>query len=240
VLEVEWGGGETGTLRALSYVSTDGGAHWRLVPGKTDIHVVDQVGGATFALLVDTTTLDDPSQHAILVVSHDALRTWRSITPPDLAAYGQVFRFWAQPTTGQLLAATLGAALGPTLWRSEDGGAHWARVPTAKSQIDQALWLPRVQRWLLCAQALCSEDLGATWSTLSTVRCPVQGLTIDGALITVCPDSLREISRHLIGSTSVTSLGTTPWPLSYLAPTGEMWSVVGQQASVTVLPLDAS
>jgi hypothetical protein len=237
VLEVWWGAGEGGTLRALSYISIDGGAHWRLVAGKMDIRAVDEVDGVTFALLVDTTMLTDPNQHAILVASRDEMRTWRSIAPPDLAGHDSVFQFWVAPTTGQVLAATYGS----TLWRSEDSGARWEPVPTPRSQIDQALWIAHAQRWLLCSSAtMCSKDLGATWTDLPPTHCPPKGLTSDAALILVCLDLVADVSRLQVDTKTVTSLGNASWSLVYLAPTGEMWSVHGQQAAVTVLPLVAS
>src|SRR5579859_6175152 len=78
-----WGSGADGSLRSMSYVSTDGGAHWRPLPGDIQTMEVATAGATTYAILIDTAA-NPATQQSGLVVSGDGLRSWHAIRPGSL------------------------------------------------------------------------------------------------------------------------------------------------------------
>lgn len=206
-----WGAGADGSLRSMSYVSTDGGAHWRPLPGDIQTMEVATAGTTTYAIL-DDTAASPADQQSSLVVSGDGLRSWHAFRPGSLGN-DSFFRFWLDPASGTLLAATYHN----TLWRTTEAGASWSQVSTPDSQSGITAWLPRQDRWEFCdsfapppaIDLRCSTDLGATWRavptftyTLQCATCNKGGTALsdtepcfpdaiasDGALLAACPTS---------------------------------------------------
>ena len=208
---ISWGSGEAGTLRSLTMLSLDSGAHWRRLPGDLQTLQLASASGKTYAIFnnTDETAETAPStQSDGLVVSADGLRTWRVERPAQITDRAPFFQFWLGASANDLLAA----AYENTLWRSTDGGAHWSRIPTPNQQTDLAAWLPQAGKWMFCgwvtANVQCSDDLGASWrqepalsATISCASCGKGGapyadtqpcyanaITGDGSLLAWCLD----------------------------------------------------
>lgn len=233
-----WGCGECGTLAGASYLSSDGGATWHRVPGEMGVGETATSNGITYALLSDTSGGYGGSPSPSMAFSTDGLRTWRLSGPYGLAPHDGFFTFWRNPTSSEVLAATLDS----TLWRSPDAGATWARVNTPATQISLGVWIAAAPaHWLLCgggpansAELLCSADLGASWTPRTlyadtytcsncgkwgapsggTEPCATNVLTPTGALLAVCPPN-----------------GTVPTPTNFalyrLAPNATTWTALG-------------
>ncbi len=261
-----WGSGEAGTLRSISYVSTDGGTQWRPLPGEVQTIEIGSVGGKTFAILNDTSAGPSAQPPPELVVSTDGLRSWHANRPAGLDSRDGFFRFWVSPATGELLAATYDN----TLWLSDNAGGSWSHVSTPDMQIGFAAWLSQPGHWLMCggtsaqpSQLLCSTDLGETWRPQPTFdytlhcdtcgkrgapytltqSCGADAITSDGSLVAVCPvsgDAAQPTfaAYRLAPSTSTwTSLGAAPSPFLTLSATGQIWCVDAQHGAVAVATL---
>ncbi|GEM_PF-2530555 len=259
-----WGAGADGTLRSMSYLSSDGGIHWQRLAGEVQTMEVDTSGGTTYAILNDTSNF--LQEHAELVVSTDGLRSWRVIRLAGLAANDSIVSFWLNPTSDDVFTATYRN----TLWHSQDSGVSWSRVSTPSTQTELGAWLPQQHRWLFCGwdtQVRCSTDLGKTWipqpkfgSTFSCAKCGENGtptsntnpcypnaIAADGALIAACPfdsdgpsDAVLTVYRLMPGATQWSNLGPAPAPLSAVAATGQIWSFGSMQGTISVamLPVD--
>ncbi|WP_164981535.1 transcriptional regulator [Silvibacterium dinghuense] len=113
-----------GTLDSWIYESNDGGASWKRLArlGKTDDLVVDNLAvdeadPKTIYAAVWRMTRDGGG----IYVSHDAGQSWTSFAGME----GQSVRSFAQaPSNSKILVA--GAISG--IYRSEDGGEHWAQI----------------------------------------------------------------------------------------------------------------
>lgn len=236
---ITWGSGEADTLRSISQMSTDGGAHWHAVQGEVAVGEVGSVTGRTYALLRDMA--NPAAQPSGLVVSVDGLRTWQAINPPGLLAHDSVFEFWLGPSAGDLAAAS-GQN---TLWHSEDAGASWMRLPTPDAQTPLGAWLPRMGHWLFCSHTgtppkitlTCSADQGKSWQqepmvayTLQctscgkggapysdTEACSPSAIAADGSFLADCP----------ISGTAPGWTGGMEFALYRLAPNATAWTTLG-------------
>ena len=131
-----------------------------------------------------------------LLASTDGMRSWHAIdgqiiAKDRLAPTGEigVSRFWVNPTTGALLAATYNETRTGGLWMSVDHGVNWSEVelpPSPVSEVGETnnrvtgaiLWVqsPTVgESFRLCAwytetpnsdtqTFYCSRDSGKTWT----------------------------------------------------------------------------
>ncbi|MGH2514070.1 MAG: WD40/YVTN/BNR-like repeat-containing protein [Ktedonobacterales bacterium] len=229
---VSWGSGEAGTLQSATLTSTDGGTHWGRISGDMRLLAMASQGATTYAILHDTAA---PSNSPLisLIASTDGLHTWRSIAPPELESGDTIFAFWLRPASTEVIAASIQ----DTLWRSTDGGAHWARITTPHMQVSEAAWQPTTSRWVICGTVAtaggtaCSTDLGQTWPVRQNIpSCYADVILPDGTLLSACPpnggdgtqtDSLYEMP---LDATTWTSLGTLPEPYLYAATaTGQLW-----------------
>lgn len=161
----------------MAFLSQDGGATWRALPkaGPRVVMNMTSYGGAIYAagggLSASGADLRD------VWVSRDGGRSWRALGATSLSPNPLV---WANPQTGELLG-TNNYDLVPTLWRSENGGMTWTRVPVpnvAGAGGQQAFIVaPNGASWRMCATGstssgpntnntlACSADLGKTWAS---------------------------------------------------------------------------
>ena len=132
-----------------------------------------------------------PLPHPVLVVSHDAGRTWREVTLPGLAAAvgGTVYggtQVWAAPplftssTDGWLTAFGSDPSANQLmlLYRTTDGGQRWWQAAKQTGQpsggiavLDAAHWLVPVDN-LPYSGILATADGGASWSPLPGAGAP--------------------------------------------------------------------
>jgi hypothetical protein len=165
----------------LSYISQDGGATWRSVPGKTQVEALTTSGSALYALV------DDTSGAAFLphlILSADRLETWQTLPLPvapgtGASTSGKVNRLYGGPGADGLLVSAEGL---PLDYLNTSTGS-WTPIPlpplTAHDlQVQQMpiTWLPAQHTWMICVGALnfvtappragllrCTTDDGATW-----------------------------------------------------------------------------
>jgi hypothetical protein len=261
-----WGAGADGTLRAISYVSTDGGAQWRRLQGEVQTMEIGSVGGKTYAILADTSAGPSAQPPPELVVSTDGLRSWRVIRPAGLGSRDGFFRFSISPSTGELMSVTSQN----TLWRTADAGASWSQVaPTM--QLGLPTWLSQQGHWLVCwgtgaptSPFRCSMDLGQTWvlrpifdytihcdtcgkggsSYTDTEPCLPDVIAPDGSLLAVCPTSGNAPNQGAFtayrlapGAPEWSSLGSAPATGITVPATGPIWCLDTQgTVAVATLP----
>lgn len=165
----------------LSYLSQDGGATWRSVPGKTQIEALTTTGPSLYAL-VDDTSVAAFMPH--LIVSADSLQTWQTLPLPtasgaEAATSGKVNRLYGGPGADGLIVSADGLPLEHL--NASTGSWTPIRMPpmTARElKVQQApiTWLSAQHRWMICVDALnfatvppqtgflrCTTDDGATW-----------------------------------------------------------------------------
>ena len=206
---------------ASAAVSSNGGQSWRVSSAAplTGLRSLATVGARAYALYRNTSG-------DALAVSVDGLTSWQTITGP-LAGQG-ISAFWANPTTGALLAETMtGYPAAPTLWRSSDGGAHWSSgaVPFTSGDAMVAKATAGSAPWTLCANVAsgaqpgigCSTDSGAHWKTLPQLADTglrgygVIGVADDGAALALgMADTGSSLYRLAPGATRWQALGATP------------------------------
>lgn len=239
VAVVTWGSGEAGTLRSTSLISSDSGAHWRTLAGEMQLMEVGSEAATTYAILHDAT--DPAALPSGLVVSVDGLRTWQAINPPNLPVNDSIFQFWLGPAPGELVAASIQN----TLWRSDDAGTSWTRLPTPNMQTGLGAWVAGMGNWLFCGWSgtppqmtiTCSADQGKSWQqepTFSTTQqcascgkgkspytstqpCIPSAISADGSLLADCPTN---------GATTTWG-DTVPYTLYRLAPNATAWTTLG-------------
>lgn len=199
----------------------DGGQTWHVSSAAplTGLRALATVGSRAYALFRNTSG-------DALGVSVNGLASWQDITGP-LAGQG-ISAFWANPTTGALLAETMsGYPAAPMLWRSSDGGAHWSSsvVPFTSGDAMVAKAPVGSSPWTLCASVAggaqpgiaCSTDSGAHWKTLPLLADAglrgygVVGVADDGAALALgMADTGSSLYRLAPGATRWQALGPTP------------------------------
>lgn len=249
---ISWGAGADGTLRAASWLSSNGGATWHALPGEVQSQAISSRNGVTYAILNDTSAglIARPGQS--IAISTDGLRTWRRVRPSGITPGDIIFQLWVSPTTPEILVATEDN----TLWHSADNGATWTHASTPAMQITFGAWIAAPPHWLLCGfletppQIPCSADVGATWTeypqltnTYTCASCGKWGapsggtdhcftgvIAPDGALLFACapngtvPDSTNfALYRLAPGSSTWTVLGAAPGPWLTAPTVGPLW-----------------
>ena len=162
-LSFGWGCGACGTQGGGTYISGDGGATWRVIPGSVGISSLATIGARTYALSYGASTL---------LLSDDGLVSWRAAGPS--AARTTFFYLWPNLTTGALLIGDQSNHL----WRTENGGASWTEITLSRNiqiNVGEGAWLPSQGVWRICGQGQfadptsaliqCTTDLGETWTT---------------------------------------------------------------------------
>ncbi len=216
-LGFSWGCGECGTLRSGTYISGDGGATWRAMPGDLGISSLATIGARTYALASDTANVYGATS---LLLSDNGLASWRSVGPS--AGPTNSYYLWPNLTTGALL---LGDGSNH-LWRTEDGGASWTEITLSRNIQTgggEGAWLPSLGAWRICGQEqgadptsapiLCTTDLGKTWTSQPYLN-----------QIVTCQDCNKG------GGSLVTQQGCFPWAM---APDGSLYSWCQPTATVT-------
>lgn len=250
---ISWGSGEAGTLRSISLISTDGGAHWRKLAGEIVVGEMETVAGTTFAILYDTTTPALGEGSMQLVASTDALRTWHTTRPAHLDTNDSFFDFHLGSTAGEIVGATYQN----TLWRSADNGVSWSRIATPDQQTTLSAWLPQANQWMFCgwnasAVAICSVDTGKTWQqypelvaktpcgpctkgATPTQPCYPDAIGSDGSLVAFCVDgAVYRLAPH---TNTWSALGTSPaTPLALLIGR-QVWCLNATQGTFFVATL---
>jgi hypothetical protein len=235
------GGGASGDLRSIAYLSTDAGGHWTRIPGLVGISQLDRAGSKLYAVIMDT-AVDPAVQQTQIVMSADGMQTWTALRPSTTVEKDTFFRFWLDKTRGWLFAATYNG----DWWQTIDGGATWtglASIPASRPiQIDLGAWLPQQSQWDFCGWSggpsgvQCSTDLGARWpagpgfGTSTTCaqcannvpppdanNCYPSVLDANGALLAVCPIASSAPNATTFGVYRL-PFGGSAWQRVALAP----------------------
>lgn len=165
----------------LSYISQDGGATWRSVPGKTQVQALTTSGRSLYAVVDDTSVA---ASMAHLIMSADSLETWRTLPLPaasvtGASTSGEVNRLYGGPSADGLVVRVEGL---PLEHLNTSTGAwtpiYLPSVTTRDLQVQHmpVTWLPAQHTWMICVDALnfatipprtgflrCTTDDGATW-----------------------------------------------------------------------------
>lgn len=239
-----WGAGADGTLRTVSNLSSDGGAHWHQLQGKVQTTALGTIGGKIYASLFDTTNRAGAPQLATISSAGDPLQ-WRVISPTSLAANDGIVTFWKHTPSEALFAASYQG----TFWRSADGGTTWKRISASTGQVRLGTWLPQQSHWLFCASTDvhldCSTDDGASWHPLPALdaapQCPVSALLPDGSALASCLAGSSDtgassftLYRLVPGASSWGVAGTAPSAFITVTATGQMWAINAQMGTISV------
>jgi Putative zinc-finger len=254
---VEVRGQNMQTFKAVAWyaLTEDGGATWTRLDDDSIFYGLATLDGKTYALRQQ---MIDP-EHATqsLSVSTDHLHTWQPIDQSLVGPGQAVANFWLG-ADGELLAEVATATVAPTpaatassansqyqhmsasLWRSSDGGAHWAAFPAPTLSSSGAVPSFVVEQptagqpWHICAQyqaqvnaatsLACTFDGGRTWSArpLLCTATPCDSASLggyqyflanDGAVITMAlaPGSDSQLGLYRLPR------GSATW--RYLGPT---------------------
>lgn len=232
-------------------VSRDGGQSWR-VTSPAPQNAPGQIASAGPNVYG---RYRNSSENDALEVSADGLVTWRDITPPiPHTLGGYIFEgFWVNPVSSSVLVETNSMANQPTLWFSNDVGAHWSSVsiPFAASLgggrgVAAKAGGATAGAWTIClpntsnynnGSISCSIDSGATWRTLPGLYDPgLRGLDAaaiadDGAVLALgMGDTFMRVYRLAPGATRWQNLGDAPETMGQLVyarvsgAQGELWS----------------
>jgi hypothetical protein len=254
-VDLSWsnGNGPNPDPSEITYYSANNGATWTRLGANMFLTDITTVGSTTYAESYD------PNGHISVIVSHDRLVTWQTMTMPSSAS------------VVILAAELLPSAAIDLLWydpngqayHSSNGGATWTRIGPLQghtAQLAAISWQAASSRWKLCADtpatgngALptfgCTTDLGATWTIIpqltSTWECAACGanatpesgvdpciayqMTGSGALYDVCGNDPQDSS----------------FPSRYIlmryASDSQTWTTVGElpvpyESEVTITP----
>lgn len=242
-----WGAGADGTLRTVSNLSSDGGAHWHQLQGKVQTMALETIGGNIYASLLDTSNVAESAQLATITAGSDPLR-WQVMSPTGLAANEGIFKFWMHAPNGGLFAATTRGAF----WYSVDAGASWKRMTSPGGQVIFGMWLPQQGHWLFCGltgagtpSLACSTDNGASWHPQPALDaspdCIVTALVPDGSMLATCPVRARDggvtsytLYRLALGATEWRAVGSAPTDEITVTATGQMWAINAQMGTISV------
>jgi photosystem II stability/assembly factor-like uncharacterized protein len=228
-------------------VTFNGGRTWQqptgdAAPGGT--HELATHGGTTYAVRCCYAV---PASAERLMVSRDAMRSWRPVDAAIVAAGQGIDAFFYRSDTGGLLATAFDVnTLNRHLWRSTDGGTHWSELPSpATSFVDvYVIQQPASGHpWLLCAETfkpvhsaetdpgpptgiVCSTDGGDHWASRPRPDVSGSGFTLLG--ITNSGDLLAQAN------------GSGADTLYRLAAGGDQWQTFdtapGSDVSTTYIP----
>lgn len=230
----------------FQYVSRDGGAHWAHpeFPWKAQ-HLADSIISGLAVQKLGTTLvaavagdLNGPAYLGVRIASsHDGGSTW-DVADADIYASGQIVSAYAVlPGTSTLYALSVpqqteyGQASSAAAWRSDDAGAHWARVgtsPLAEVQLAATASTPGGPTLYEVRQGSApdgkqpvyfSRDGGRTWSPVTTKGWP-KSQTVNPWTVNTLADGslLLEFATPLsgpypempIGNTNGTFMGWRP------------------------------
>ena len=163
-----------GTDKGL-FKSTDGGSTWNAIlpvepPGKLYSVVVDPTDTqALLALEYDFNSDGEGPDDLILRKSADAGATWETVeTDLRQGFFRGVSSLAIEPKSGTLYL------IGPSLWASADGGAHWQRLADQESPALTLLIDPSDADTLYLGtennDVRKSTDGGKTWMTLAALE----------------------------------------------------------------------
>jgi hypothetical protein len=179
-LSFGYGCGECGTAGSASYISFDGGATWRKLPGGIMTNTIVTYGRNTYLL---GNLSASGNSGAKLYVTDSTLKSWRNVGPSTGPTGGAYYDLWPDPTTGALLISDQ-----TNIWLSDPGVTYWKQIPMpAGSSVNNAVagWVAKAHAWRICgrvgtmpipapnptgAQAevlQCTMDLGQTWVSAS-------------------------------------------------------------------------
>jgi len=254
---VEVRGQDMQTLKEVVWyeLSENGGATWTRLDESATLYSPATWGGRTYALHLQATDTDPQHATQRLSFSTDHLHTWQPVDQPLVGPYQGVSNFWVSPS-GELLAEVTtwrGAPPSATptsrlaarqkvsvaLWRSSDGGAHWALFPAPALSSGQTL-TPFVvgqpvagEPWHICmhyqtqtsavATLACTFDGDRTWSArpLLCTAAPCGQASLNSTLSFLASDGAVMLMDLAPGSDSQVGLyrlpqGSTTW--QYLGP----------------------
>jgi len=143
--------------------STDGGSSWKTL--RTDM------GGSYYMVM-------DPADHRVLYVGHyssiskttNGGQSWQELTE-GLPSFVDLHQLSICPVNPNLLFDVVATNWGTIsdLYRSENGGATWAKVDLSAAKVEWASYDP-IDGTLLCrfdGQLQASTDGGASWRNLT-------------------------------------------------------------------------
>jgi photosystem II stability/assembly factor-like uncharacterized protein len=183
------------------YRSVDGGGAWQRVRSldKTTVTQFASYGTTVYAFRGPADFAG--SQTMPLQASNDGMATWRTV---DSAIQRQVSVFWLNPYNGELLASssivsTQGVEGMPipsaSIWRSDDGGAHWSKLPTPMGYTILVQTPQPNSPWNIClgddwaGTLYCGDASGQQWTarpalSAKTIFDPLYtALTSDGSIL---------------------------------------------------------
>ncbi len=214
------------------YRSVDGGGTWQRMHSldKTTVTEFASDGATIYAFR------GPGSQVKPLQASNDGMATWRTV---DSAIQQQVSVFWLNPFNGELLASssivsTQGVEGMPipstSMWRSDDGGAHWNKLPTPMGYTVLVQTPQPNSPWNIClgddwaGTLYCGDDSGQQW----TARPALSAKTIFDPLYTA-----------LTSDGSILALGAIPnangYQLYQLPSGANRWLDIGPLPEMTLL-----
>lgn len=240
-ISFSWGCGECGTNRTGTYLTGDGGATWRALPGDRGLWSLATLGSRTYAVSYDT-SIPIASGQASVIVSADGLKTWRATGP---ATASTPYFLWPNPTTGALL---LGSETNQ-FWLSQNGGSTWTSITFAKNiqtNPGEGAWLQVRDAWRICGRdisatptdappsgpLLCTIDLGKTWTSqpyldqtvtckncnkgggplVTQIECYPSGMAPDGSMYSWCqPAQTVSQGQLVIAHLFRLAPGATAW-----------------------------
>ena len=173
----------------IAVQSEDGGATWQYVADRFD----DPRGLHIYHLARAGKTLFAAGEQGLFLVAPDGNRFEPVQTPYEGTFFGVL-------TTGDTILAY---GLRGTLLRSEDGGAHWAKIPTpTEAGLVASLLLPdgRIVLSAMSGEILVSEDQGrSVHAAERRLPIPVTALAATGSfLILGTPDGTRRLPISIL------------------------------------------
>ncbi len=227
------------------YRSVDGGGTWQRMYSldKTTVTEFASDGATIYAFR------GPGSQVKPLQASNDGMATWRTV---DSAIQQQVSVFWLNPFNGELLASssivsTQGVEGMPipstSMWRSDDGGAHWNKLPTPMGYTVLVQTPQPNSPWNIClgddwaGTLYCGDDSGQQWTarpalSAKTIFDPLYtALTRDGSILALSaiPNADGyQLYRLPPGADRWLDIGPLPEMMLLYAPvvggSGALWS----------------
>lgn len=217
---------DSSTWCDLNYYTTDGGQHWHPanlpmgwtslgIPGNGFFMPLQAQGGRLYDMISppDQGPQASPNLAWRLVTSADGGVTWQLADVAINAGGGAVLTYLAAPSGQAVFAQVVEHDRSLDVWRSDDAGVHWTKVPPARSaQFPRALLAAAVDsngQPLLYAEGAVmpphpgidahptftlwvSADGGSSWTAASSRGLPdsswsdgtyISGVTADGSVV---------------------------------------------------------